>query len=116
MTRRAASAAWSASTAKEMFSSELPWAMAITLTWPSASDENTRAEMPGVPAMPLPTTATTATLPREVTPSTSPAAMSSLKTRRRACTARAASPSGRVKPIELSELAWKIVETESPSA
>ena len=35
---------------------------------------------------------------------------------RSADTARAASLSGRVKPMELSELAWKMVDTESPAA
>jgi hypothetical protein len=50
-----------------------------------------------------------------VTPSMRPEAISSLKTRRKASTARGASPSERVKPMEFSEEAWKIVETEMPS-
>ncbi len=72
--------------------------------------------MPGVPAIPLPTTATTATSPRAVMPSMRPAWSSSRKARRSAATALPASPSGSVKPIELSDEAWKIVETESASA
>ena len=115
-TRRAASAACSASTTKEMFSSDEPWAMAITFTAPAARAEKTRDAIPGVPAIPLPTTAITATPPREVIPSMRPAASSSLNARSRAFTARRASASGSVKPIELSDEAWKIVETERPSA
>ena len=45
-----------------------------------------------------------------------PAASSSRNAFLSAATARAASASGRVKPIELSDEAWKIVETERPSA
>ncbi len=51
-----------------------------------------------------------------MTPSTRPAAISSRKARSRAATARSASAPGRVKPIELSEDDWKIVETETPAA
>ena len=115
-TRRAASAVCPPSTTNEMFSSDEPWAIAITFTPPAARAEKTRAEMPGVPAIPLPTTATTATSPRDVMPSMRPVWSSSRKARRSAVTALPASPSGRVKPIELSEEAWKIVETESDSA
>ena len=43
-----------------MFRSDEPWAMATTLMCAEASAENTRAAMPGVPAMPSPTTAITA--------------------------------------------------------
>ena len=46
-TRRAASAAWSAVTANEMFRSDDPCAIATTLMPPVASAENTRAAMPG---------------------------------------------------------------------
>ncbi len=115
-TRRAASAACSPSTTNEMFSSDEPWAIAITFTPPAASAEKTREAMPGVPAIPLPTTAITATPPLEEMPSMRPVASSSLKARSRAFTARRASPSGSVKPIELSDEAWKIVETDRPSA
>ena len=62
------------STTKEMLSSEEPWAMAMTLTRPEARAEKTRAATPGVPAIPRPTTAITATPRRELTPSTRPAA------------------------------------------
>jgi hypothetical protein len=90
--------------------------MAITLTRPDARAEKTRAATPGVPAIPRPTTAMTATPRRELTPSTRPAASSSRKARSRAATARSASDPGRVKPIELSEDDWKIVETDTPAA
>ena len=43
-----------------MFRSDDPWAIATTLMCADASAENTRAAMPGVPAMPSPTTASTA--------------------------------------------------------
>ena len=66
--------------------------------------------------MPFPTTAITATPDREATPSMRPAWISSRNALWSAATARLASPSARVKPIELSEEAWKIVETDSPSA
>ena len=69
---------------------------------------------PGVPAMPRPTTAITATPRRAVTPSTSPASSSSRNAASSAATARAASTPGSVKPIELSEEDWKMVETETP--
>ena len=52
---------------------------------------------------------------RAVTPSMRPEVISSSKTRRKAATARVASTSGSVKPMEFSEEAWKIVETERPS-
>ena len=73
-TRRAASAAWASSTTNEMLSSDEPCAMAMTLTRPEARAEKTRAATPGVPAIPRPTTAITATPRRAVTPSTRPAA------------------------------------------
>ena len=40
-----------------MFSSDEPWAMATMLISPAARAENTREAMPGVPAIPRPTTA-----------------------------------------------------------
>ncbi len=89
--------------------------MATTLTPPAARAENTRAAMPGAPAIPLPTTATTLIPLRVVTPSMRPAPSSSRKAFLSAATARAASASGRVKPIELSDEAWKMVDTERPS-
>ena len=76
------------------------------------SAENTRAAIPGVPAMPSPTTATTAIPGRAVTSSTRPVAISCSNARRTASTARGASSSASVKPIELSDEAWKIVETD----
>jgi hypothetical protein len=99
-----------------MFSSDEPWAMAITLTPPAARAVKTRAEMPGVPAIPFPTTATTAASPREVMPSMRPVCNSSRKARFSAATAFPASESGTVNPIELSDEAWNIVETERDSA
>ena len=71
--------------------------------------------MPGAPAMPSPTTATTAMPGRAVTLSMRPARSSSRNAARRLLTARSASPSGSVKPIELSDEAWKIVDTDSRS-
>ena len=115
-TARAASPTCVSSTTNEMFSSEEPCAIAITFTLCAASAPNTRPAMPGVPAMPRPTTATTATPRRAVTPSTSPAAISSRNADSRARTARAASASGSVKPIELSDEDWKMVDTDTPAA
>ena len=69
----------------------------------------------GAPAMPSPTTAMTAMPPRVVTLSMSPAAISARNACRRLRTARSASGSGSVKPIELSDEAWKIVETDRRS-
>jgi hypothetical protein len=114
--RRAASAAWSARTTNEMFRSDEPCATAITLSPARASAVNTRAAMPGVPAMPSPTTAMTATSVRDATSSTSPLASSSLNARRSACTAGPASAAGSVNPMELSDEAWKMVDTDSPAA
>ena len=65
--------------------------------------------------MPSPTTAITAMPGRAVTLSMSPLASSSRNARRRLSTARAASDSASVNPIELSDDAWKMVETESRS-
>ena len=93
-TRRAASAACASSTTNEMLSSEEPCAIAMTLMRPAARAEKTRAAMPGVPAIPRPTTAITATPRRELTPSTRPARISSRKARSSAATARAASALG----------------------
>ena len=115
-TRRAASAAAASSTTNEMFSSEEPWAMAMTLMRDEARAEKTRAATPGVPAMPRPTTAITATPRRALTPSTRPLPISSRKAFSRAATARADSASGSVKPMELSEEDWKMVETDTPSS
>ncbi len=47
-------------TANEMLRSDEPCAIATTLMPPVESAEKTRAAMPGAPAMPSPTTATTA--------------------------------------------------------
>ena len=114
---RAASAASGPSTANEMLRSDEPCAIATTLMLLAASAENTRAAMPGAPAMPSPTTATTAMPGRAVTLSMSPLASSSRNACADAARRRArASVSGSVKPIELSDEAWKIVETERRSA
>ena len=66
--------------------------------------------------MPSPTTAITASPGRALTLSMAPVAISAAKARRRLATARSASASGTVKPIELSDEAWKIVDTDSRSA
>jgi hypothetical protein len=107
--------AWSDRTTNEMLRSDEPCAMAITLTSAAASARNTRAAMPGVPAMPSPTTAITAAGPADVTSSTRPAASSSRNARRSAATACGASGAGSVKPMELSDEAWKMVDTDSDS-
>ena len=99
-----------------MLRSDDPCAIATTLTPAVASDENARAATPGVPTMPSPTTATTAMPGRDVTLSMRPLASSSWNARSIARTARSASASGSVNPIELSDDAWKIVETDRRSA
>ena len=114
--RRAASGASPAATASEMLRSDEPCAIATMLMPALASAPNTRAEMPGVPTMPSPTTAMTAMPGRAVTLSMTPVASSSLNARRTLATPRSASVSGIVKPIELSDDAWKIVETDRRSA
>ena len=115
-TLRAAIAASAPATTNEMFRSDDPWAMATTLMPLVSSAVKTRAAMPGVPAMPSPTTAMTATSRVAETPSMVPLAISSRKARRRLATARSASVSGSVNPIELSDEPWKMVETDSRSA
>ena len=77
--------------------------MATTLMLRAERAENTRAAMPGAPAIPSPTTATTAIPGRALTLSITPLDSSSLNAARTARTPRAASPSGTVKPIELSD-------------
>ena len=107
----------SAVTANEMLRSDEPCAIATTLMPPAASAENTRAATPGAPTMPSPTTATTAMPARAVTLSMRPLASSSRNAR--AHGARPRGPpraSGSVNPIELSDDAWKIVDTDSRSA
>jgi hypothetical protein len=98
-----------------MLRSDDPCAMATTLMRADASAVNTRAATPGLPAMPSPTTATTAIPFRAVTSSINPLASSFRKAFRTLCTARSASASGSVKPIELSDDAWKMVDTDSRS-
>src|SRR5688572_32614540 len=98
-----------------MLRSDDPCAMATTLMPPASSAVNTRAEMPGVPAMPSPTTATTDICVRALTPSIQPCAISSRRPCFRHATARVAWLSGAMQPIELSEDAWKIVDTDNTS-
>ena len=83
---------------------------------PPSSAENTRAAMPGVPAMPSPTTAITETPRRTLTPSINPVSISWRNAWLTPRTARSASDAGTVNPIELSDEAWKIVDTDSRSA
>ena len=99
-----------------MFRSDEPCAIATTLILPAASAENTRAAMPGVPAIPSPTTATTAMPVRALTLSIRPLASSWRNAFLTLITPRSASASGSVKPIELSDDAWKIVDTDRRSA
>lgn len=89
--------------------------MATMLMPPDSRAVNTRAAMPGVPAMPSPTTAMTETPAREVTPSMRPLAISSRNTALTLFTARSASAAGTVKPMELSDDPWKMVETDNRS-
>jgi hypothetical protein len=98
-----------------MLRSDEPCAIATTFMAWVASAVKTRAATPGAPAIPSPTTAITAMPPRAVTLSMSPAASSVRKACRRLRTARSASLSGSVNPIELSDEAWNIVETDSRS-
>jgi hypothetical protein len=83
---------------------------------PAASAVKTRPATPGDPAIPSPTTARTAMPLRAVTLSMSPLDSSCPNASFRRLTARSASVSGSVNPIELSDDAWKIVETDRCSA
>ena len=75
---------------------------------PVESAENTRRAMLGAPAMPSPTTATTAMPGRAVTLSISPAFNSSRNAARKLATARSASPaSGTVNPIPALGRCWR---------
>ena len=97
-----------------MFRSEEPCAIAITLTCASAIDPKTRAAVPGVRAMPTPTTATVATPIKTSTESISPRSSSSENAARNCVSAAAAACSGTVKQIECSEDACEISETDMP--
>jgi hypothetical protein len=114
MARRAA-AVCLASTTAETFSSELPWAIAMTLIRASARAPKMRAAMPGVPYIPRPTTTTVAAPRRSSTPSISSRAISSWNVSSRAARARSASPSGTLKQIECSDEAWLMSDTEIPA-
>ena len=116
-TTRAASAAWSSSTTKEMLSSDEPWAMAITLMPPGGEggeDPGGDAGGAGHPA---------ADHRDDGQPGSGGHAVDEtggelhLEGRPRApVRARSASAPGTVKPIELSDDDWKIVETDSPAS
>ena len=77
-------------TTNEILRSDDPCAIATTLMPPASSAVNTRAQMPGVPTMPSPTTAITAMWRRAVTPSISPCASSWRRPWRTPATARSA--------------------------
>ncbi|OLB13877.1 MAG: hypothetical protein AUH07_05580 [Gemmatimonadetes bacterium 13_2_20CM_70_9] len=103
------------STTSDRFSSEDPCAIAITLIPTSASAENTRDAIPGVPAIPRPTTTSVAAPVRTSTPSISWRAISRWNVVSRLRRARSALPSGTLKQIECSDDAWLMRETEIPS-
>ncbi len=113
--RRCASGAWASETTKEMFSSDEPCAMATTLIPPAASAEKTRDAMPGVPAIPRPTTEIVESPARSSTPSISRRAISSANASSRLRRASLALACGTERQIECSEEAWEINETEIPS-
>ncbi len=113
--RRCASGACASETTKEMFSSEEPWAIATTLIPPAASAEKTRAAMPGVPAIPRPTTEIVESPESISTPSISRRAISSAKASRRLRRASFALACGTERQIECSEEAWEMSDTEIPS-
>ena len=98
-----------------MLSSEDPCAIATTLMPPRASAEKTRAAMPGVPAMPRPTTEIVERPSASSTPSISRRPISSAKAWSRLSRARAASPCGTERQIECSEEACEMSDTERPS-
>jgi hypothetical protein len=98
-----------------MLRSDEPCAIATTLMPPEESAEKTREAMPGAPAIPSPTTAMTPSRARgDVVDEASGQFVAERGAQ--ALHGALASPSGSVKPIELSEDAWKMVETESRSA
>ena len=113
-TMRCARAASRASTTTEMFSSDDPWAIAMTLIPACASAPNTRAAIPGVPAIPSPTTTSVATPGRTSTPSISRRAISLWNSSTRLARARSAAASGTPKQMECSDDAWVMSETEIP--
>ena len=100
-----------------MFRSDEPWAMAMTLTPAPARDEKTRPAMPGVPAIPSPTTAITARpVPRRDVVDEPRGQLLPERLLERGHRPAAPRTPASVNPIELSDEAWKIVETDSPSA
>src|SRR5206468_3373540 len=103
------------STTSDRFSSDDPWAVAITLIPASARAEKTRAAMPGVSAMPSPTTTSVARPVRASTPSISCRAISRWNVCSRLRRARCALSSGTLKQIECSDEAWVMSDTEIPS-
>ncbi len=103
------------STTSDRFSSDDPWAVAITLIPASARAEKTRAAMPGVSAMPSPTTTSVARPVRASTPSISCRAISRWNVSSRLRRARCALSSGTLKQIECSDEACVMSDTEIPS-
>ena len=86
-----------------MFSSDEPWAMATMLTLASASARNTRAAIPGCPAIPMPTTASVDSPARASTASISSRAISSRNSSASRVRARLAAVSGTEKQIDCSD-------------
>ena len=87
----------------------------MTLIFASASAEKTRAAMPGVPAMPSPTTTSVAAPARTSTRSISCRPISRRNASSSPRRARSAWSSGTLKQIDCSEDAWLMSETEIPS-
>ncbi len=111
---RCAAGASLAATTNEMFSSEEPCAIATMFTSAADSAPNTRAAMPGWPAMPMPTTASVARPPTISTPSISLRPISSRKTSINRSRARFADASGTLKQIDCSDDDCEISETDVP--
>ena len=86
----------------------------MTLIRASASAENTREAMPGVPAIPSPTTTSVARPVCTSTPSISWRAISGRNVSSRLLRARSALSAGTLKQIECSDDAWVMSETEIP--
>ena len=114
--RFCACAAWAEATTNEMLSSDEPCAIATTLISCEARAENTRAAIPGMPAMPRPTTAMVVMPLSTWMPSTSRRAISSWKARSRCSLAALASLSGTVKQMDCSDDAWVMSDTDMPCA
>ncbi len=114
-TARCAAAALPSSTTTEMFSSDAPWAIAITFTCASAIAAKRRAATPRVPDIPRPTIATIARSARTSMPSISSRSSCSENAARNASLAARAEALGTTRQIECSEDACEMSATETPT-